>query len=339
MKKNNLNHLLSLITSFSLILSVFHYCPNIILETHSDNSSEAATMSEDSITDLNESLENPFNNQDDEEVTYDKKSWVQPKEWNSPKIDPKDYKGNIMLFFDKLGLEPGGANGKVQRVYFSVTGATEPVSHVKFHFFYDTRLKVQENSYGDVVTAGKALNGFTTGSKMIEEGQIVFYAYSEDTIIDKGSIFTVDFIVPEDAGPGEVYPFGISYVDDGIAYDSFINSEKDDAGKLQMTYVFTKGIFNGYIRMNGEKPTTTTSATPPEPLFDYYLGDVNDDGKIDAKDASMVLAAYAKASTGEDNGLTDMQKESADVNIDARIDAKDASLILEYYAIASTFSC
>ena len=78
---------------------------------------------------------------------------------------------------------------------------------------------------------------------------------------------------------------------------------------------------------------------------DYYfrkigdinaLGDLNSDGKIDAKDASMILVEYSRMSTGEESTLTDAQKSAANVNGDDKIDAKDASTILSYYAMAST---
>ncbi len=46
--------------------------------------------------------------------------------------------------------------------------------------------------------------------------------------------------------------------------------------------------------------------------------------------------AYSKVSTGSDDGLTEEQKKVADVNSDGRIDAKDASTILAYYALVST---
>ena len=69
---------------------------------------------------------------------------------------------------------------------------------------------------------------------------------------------------------------------------------------------------------------------------DYSLGDVNEDGKVDAKDASMVLVAYVKSSTGAEHGLSEAQAKAANVNGDALIDAKDASFILSYYAMAST---
>ena len=66
------------------------------------------------------------------------------------------------------------------------------------------------------------------------------------------------------------------------------------------------------------------------------LGDANGDGSVDAKDASFILVAYAKASTGSEDGLTDTQREAADVNTDGKVDAKDASAILAYYAYLST---
>lgn len=66
------------------------------------------------------------------------------------------------------------------------------------------------------------------------------------------------------------------------------------------------------------------------------LGDVNQDGSINALDASKVLTAYASTAIGKDSGLTDSQKKSADVNKDGAIDALDASVILSYYAYTAT---
>ena len=197
---------------------------------------------------------------------------------------------------------------------------------VRFHMFYDTRLKVKVNSDGKPVTNGNVFKDFTTDSVMVEEGQIEYYAYSDTAVSGKGSIFTVDFIVPENAGPGEVYPFGIEFVEDKVGPDLFINKAQDEAGKIQMTYVFTKGLHSGYIRTNGEKPK-------PPPMF----GDPNDDGKVDAKDATFVLGEYALRSTdGVTEPLPPEIETAADVNADGFIDAKDASSILAYYSYIST---
>ena len=68
----------------------------------------------------------------------------------------------------------------------------------------------------------------------------------------------------------------------------------------------------------------------------YKLGDVNQDGIVDAVDASMTLRYYAKLSANADGGFTEAQKLAADVNKDGIIDAVDASKILGYYAYLST---
>jgi hypothetical protein len=69
---------------------------------------------------------------------------------------------------------------------------------------------------------------------------------------------------------------------------------------------------------------------------EYILGDVNNDGHINAVDASTVLSYYAMISTNKDGGFDGNQKASADVNHDGLINAVDASCILSYYAYVST---
>jgi hypothetical protein len=275
--------------------------------------------------------DNPCNKQDDMEVPYDGRRWIQPVQWNCPTINPRNYDGGIMLFFDKIGLDPERTPGKVQRVYFSVHGATEPVSMMKFHIFYDTRLKIKKNEKGEVVNAGKAITEFTTGSELVEEGQIAFYAYSKTDIeMKNASLLTIDFIIPENAEPGDVYPIGIAYVDDGIVCDTFINSAQDEAGKLQMTYVFCKGIYNGYIKMMGEKKTTapTTAATTVDPKK-TRKGDVNLDTIVDVSDAVLVARFCAGDSALE---MSDQGKANADVNGDNNIDLDDLTAILKTIA-------
>ena len=191
---------------------------------------------------------NPFNKQDNKEVKYDPSPWKQSKNW----IDPKGYNGGIMVYMDKIGLQPEYARGKVQRVYISVANEDVPVNMMKFHIFYDTRLTVKKNSKGEAVAPGKGIseNPFTSGSAIVKEGELAFYAYSnKDISVDKRCIFTIDFIVPENAKSGDLYPIGLAYVDDGIAADCFINLKKDDAGRKQMAYLFQKGIYNGYIKI------------------------------------------------------------------------------------------
>lgn len=61
-------------------------------------------------------------------------------------------------------------------------------------------------------------------------------------------------------------------------------------------------------------------------------GDVNFDGKIDSRDASMVLAEYSRLMGEEEPTFTPEQFEAADMNNDGKISATDASTILNLYA-------
>lgn len=69
---------------------------------------------------------------------------------------------------------------------------------------------------------------------------------------------------------------------------------------------------------------------------DVSLGDVNDDGVVDARDASAILSEYAVTATGGTPTFDDLQKAAGNVNGDSVIDARDASLVLSYYAYTAT---
>lgn len=84
----------------------------------------------------------------------------------------------------------------------------------------------------------------------------------------------------------------------------------------------------------GVEGDSNVTADPEPPA--YTLGDVNEDALIDAVDASLVLAEYAKAQTGKPATFSAAQRSAADVNTDNIIDAVDASKILAYYAAAQT---
>lgn len=66
------------------------------------------------------------------------------------------------------------------------------------------------------------------------------------------------------------------------------------------------------------------------------LGDVNNDGSINAKDANAILIAAAKIGTGKASGLTAELEIAADVNGDGTINAKDANIVLRYAAAVGT---
>lgn len=90
------------------------------------------------------------------------------------------------------------------------------------------------------------------------------------------------------------------------------------------------GIMSGICLISGSVFPVTVNAA------DYKIGDLNNDSKINAVDASETLSEYARTSTKKESEFTETQKQAADVNKDGKINAVDASNILSYYAYTST---
>lgn len=68
----------------------------------------------------------------------------------------------------------------------------------------------------------------------------------------------------------------------------------------------------------------------------YNPADVNGDSFIDSSDASLILVAYSRLSTGYSSSLSKAQEIAADINKDGIINSSDASDVLSYYAYTST---
>lgn len=77
--------------------------------------------------------------------------------------------------------------------------------------------------------------------------------------------------------------------------------------------------------------TSATTATTKAPTTSSQTGDVNGDGTIDSKDASMILVDYANALLGK---KSEIDAKLADINGDGAVDSKDATALLVYYAKA-----
>ncbi|WP_295079401.1 transglutaminase domain-containing protein [Ruminococcus sp.] len=71
---------------------------------------------------------------------------------------------------------------------------------------------------------------------------------------------------------------------------------------------------------------------------EYSQGDINGDKLINAVDASLILAEYARSSTGCFSSFSTSQSGYADVDSNGIIDAVDASIVLSYYTQISNGS-
>lgn len=109
----------------------------------------------------------------------------------------------------------------------------------------------------------------------------------------------------------------------------YIDQTSVEAGKVTFTLkpkALTEGTYNVYISTTDkalEKVASFKYGTKPA----YTLGDVNNDGSIDPKDAVLVLRHAAALIT-----LSGDQLKAADVNGDNTVDPKDAVKILRYAA-------
>lgn len=78
--------------------------------------------------------------------------------------------------------------------------------------------------------------------------------------------------------------------------------------------------------------TTDGETKPTEPVEDKgILGDVNDDGKVNVKDATLIQKAAAKIMA-----LSDAERLRADVNNDTKVNVKDATAIQKFAAKIET---
>ena len=78
-----------------------------------------------------------------------------------------------------------------------------------------------------------------------------------------------------------------------------------------------------------------TAASKTESSSARAMGDVDDDKKIAASDAALVLSEYGRLSMGSEGIFSEDVRTAADVDKDDKITAFDASLILAYYAYNS----
>ncbi|MCM1133618.1 MAG: dockerin type I domain-containing protein [Ruminococcus flavefaciens] len=134
----------------------------------------------------------------------------------------------------------------------------------------------------------------------------------------------------------------ITFVDNGL----IVNSDSENPINIDLLKKSDEddwkncdnlGVTGSFMLTADENNTAVLSIDPDnDGVYDAVeKGDVNNDGVVNASDASAVLAAYSQLSTG---GRTYIYSYAADYNGDGIINAKDATGILAAYAESSVQS-
>lgn len=149
--------------------------------------------------------------------------------------------------------------------------------------------------------------------------------------------FMRDFDINGNGLSGDVHDIEIYYLclddfaTDVETYREWAHNNFMRFRNYKLKLIEEKGVDDGTLAMYQKK-------NPAETFERVNSGDVNNDGRTDAIDASKVLSYYAKLSTDGEVTLSAKQIKAADINGDEVIDAVDASNILAYYARVSTSS-
>lgn len=113
---------------------------------------------------------------------------------------------------------------------------------------------------------------------------------------------------------------------DNIAYIDQAAAQNGSVSFAAYPKELTKGTYHVYL-VGGGTAFAQSQVASFEYDKKYTLGDVNEDGEIDSRDALRTLRGAAGIIT-----LTPNQAKAADVNKDDEIDSRDALRILRYVA-------
>lgn len=200
--------------------------------------------------------------------------------------------------------------GKTVELPITITNNPGVIS-VKVELSYNTSLLTLENAKGGV------FQGVSFGPLTNPVFTVNWIDSLHGNNTTNGSLAVLTFRVNETAKAGEI-PVTLYANPVEIFDNDFINQPFR--------------LVNGAVEVQGEEPppvppipTTPTDTIPPTNTNVTKAGDVNGDGRINAKDALAVL----KIAVGK-MIPTPLQQQLANVNQDTFINAKDALEILKY---------
>ena len=206
---------------------------------------------------------------------------------------------------------------------------------LSFDVEYDSeRLELVKAEDGKILGTSTSLFGNDTTANPY---RLCWDDLSTENNTGNGTVATITFKVKENAPSGSASvglilnqgsTFNVDMVD--VAFETVSGAINVTGSQSQETTTTTTTTTTS---TTSTSTTTTTSSDIPTTI---KLGDVNNDGAIDASDASDVLKEYAILATGGSSTFNAKQKIAGDTNEDGAVDSSDASNILAYYAYTAT---
>ncbi|MBR3759374.1 MAG: NPXTG-anchored protein [Ruminococcus sp.] len=210
-----------------------------------------------------ETLSNPCDLQDNKEAAYvDFYSTSPNTKITAAEAANAETKLNITIDKIDLTLEQAKAN-PVQTVNFNLAGEELKISTFGLHPIWDTRLTVEKSGL-KYVKRQDAFSEFSFGEDVsnLDKGYLTVTGMCDMEANSTGSMFSINFRIPDNAKAGDLYPIGIRYQNPGNTMDQFTGLKYDsEACMLMEAYVFTQGITNGYIKIQPEATSSSTSST------------------------------------------------------------------------------
>lgn len=122
----------------------------------------------------------------------------------------------------------------------------------------------------------------------------------------------------------------------GVDFEAFFTEHPDylsgdgvhpnDIGYAEMRKIWAETMYKNVYSVKNEQPIV------------FGIGDVDENGIVDARDASLISHEYSRMSTGANSSFSEEQQKNADVNKDNLIDLIDAFYIADYYSSRLTGS-
>lgn len=158
---------------------------------------------------------------------------------------------------------------------------------------------------------------------------------SSSNIVQEESLSGIAGFVVKVTDSDKETPEIIEYEDDKETVKNIIPA--DEEGKAEFEVELDDTVISQYVHIFAVDNENNISEELIVPVNDYVkLGDVNFDGEVNAVDASLILAEYARISTKQPAAFTEKQFVAGEVDGNGIIDAGDASLVLVYYSYLST---